>query len=298
MNNKSIELRIKEAFDSAAPDVKGSVISELERERGMEENKVKMPERKKRTSRALKAAGFAAAAILLVLAGLAAIKLAGAPVKEESAYTLPPQRACTQNVSAGTKRLGIPTLVNDYEKADAVCEITVESWLSEDQMNTYHKAKVDKVYKGELPDTITFRQFGCASCPSDFPIFTHGNRLLVFLVEREDLGLEYPDYDRIYELTAHDLSALYIAEAEDGTDYLIDYDVLFSYNTNQKCPEVSLNNVSTPELMAKLVKSIRHSDELLADKLSDGSSPHSDLGEIKVYSLQDFTGLFAGLENE
>lgn len=233
-------------------------------------------------------AGFVICAVMLCFVGCGS---------EKAAYTLPPQRACTQNVSAGTKRLGIPTLVNDYEKADAVCEITVESWLSEDQMNTYHKAKVDKVYKGELPDTITFRQFGCASCPSDFPIFTHGNRLLVFLVEREDLSLEYPDYDKVFELTAHDLSALYIAET-DGTDYLIDYDVLFSYNTNWKCPGITLRNVSTPELISELVKSIRPSDGLLADNLADGVLPHSDLGGVKVYDIREFAGLFAGLENE
>lgn len=232
-------------------------------------------------------------ATLMICASLLCLGGCG---KEEDAYKLPPERRCTQNVSVSTKRLGTPTLVRDYEKADAVCEITVESWLFEDSMNTYHKAAVDKVYKGDIPDTITFRQYGCSACPSDFPIYTHGNRLLVFLVEREDLSNEYPSCDRIYELTAHDLSALYIAKSGDGKGCLVDYAVLFSYNTAKKCPEVSLNNICTQELLSELAKDIRSADELLADSLLNDDMPHSDLGDVKVYDLEDFTALFDRLD--
>ncbi len=240
----------------------------------------------------LRIAAVAAAAVLLAGAVFAAVKLAsGANGPEEEAYVLPPERTCTQNVVSNVKRLGFPTLVKEYADSDAICEITIESWLSEDDMNTYHRAKVDRVYKGELPDTITFRQYGCSACPSDFPIYTHGNRLLVFLVEREDLKAEYPDLGSIYELTAHDLSALYIARAGDGKDYLIDYDVLLSYNTKKKCPGIALDDVGTRELLAELAESVRPGDGLLADDLLNGASPHSDLGSIKVYDLEKLTAL-------
>ena len=239
-------------------------------------------------------------AISLLLLALAFVCCFTGCSEGQAAYTLPPERTCTQDVIVNVKRLGTPTLLKDYREADAVCEITIDSWLFEDSMNTYHRAAVNRIYKGDIPETITFRQFGCSECPSDFPIYTHGNRLLVFLHKREDLDKEYGDkaIDAIYELTAHDLSALYIAKANDGKDYLIDYDVLLSYNTEEFCPEIALNNVRTSELMSELAKDLQSYDGLLAEHLINNSAPRStEFGGIRIYDLQEFISLFPGLEN-
>ena len=211
---------------------------------------------------------------------------------KKSGYPLPPERECKQGIAADSKILGFPSLVDDYKEADAVCEITIESWLSENDVFTCHSAKVDKVYKGELPDTINFCQLGSSTSPSVFPIYTHGNRLLVFL-----LKYDTPDYDNAYALVHSDISALYIANASDGHSYLIDYRMLFSYNTEDKYKDIKLNNVNSQELLSKLAQNISVDDELLANRLLNGEVDRfSEFGGFRVYDLNEYTSLFSTLD--
>lgn len=102
---------------------------------------------------------------------------------------LPPVRTAE---SGGQASLGKSFTFNTaFAEADAVARIEIGDWLGEDNWeedvplgSTYYNAKVLQCFKGNLSETFTLIQDGCSTWTLDnYPLFTAGNELLVFLSE-------------------------------------------------------------------------------------------------------------------
>ena len=215
----------------------------------------------------------AAAAILLVLGAVfAAVKLlpAKSPRQEAAApkdAVLPPAREGKESVAHS--RTALFSLESAFLQADSVCTVTVGDWIGDNGTATYFKAKVDKVFKGDLPDTIELYQIGCEEVTADgFPLFTYGNRLLVFLSPfKPDDGIEA---ENSYELLGAGSAFFYVASAEDGSEYYIDTIGLFSNETMRLCRGLDLtNHADDLALREELVNDVASYDKLIADRIAN-----------------------------
>ena len=107
-----------------------------------------------------------------------------------------------------------------FQEADAVALVRVGDWLGEQDGGfpiTFYKAAVVKSYKGDLPREFTLMQNGgSAGTYEDYPLYTCGNELLVFLRKAD---ADYPD---AYQSVGSFSTVLYAADAVDGTRYYLD----------------------------------------------------------------------------
>lgn len=101
-----------------------------------------------------------------------------------------------------------------FQEADAVALVRVGDWLGEQDGGfpiTFYKAAVVKSYKGDLPREFTLMQNGgSAGTYEDYPLYTCGNELLVFLRKAD---ADYPD---AYQSVGSFSTVLYAADAVDG----------------------------------------------------------------------------------
>lgn len=154
-----------------------------------------------------------------------------------------------------------------FENADAVCLVTIEDWLSECFICTFFEASVDKVYKGELPDKIVIRQ----EANSDFslyntPLFTYGNKLLVFLTVWDSWDEGVQRHDNAYAIMVYGTGYLIYAQDKAGNDYLIDQMGDISYRTKQT-KEAALTDQYSSELIGELIEYIDKQDGELAKSI-------------------------------
>ena len=107
-----------------------------------------------------------------------------------------------------------------FQEADAVALVRVGDWLGEQDGGfpiTFYKAAVVKSYKGDLPREFTLMQNGgSAGTYEDYPLYTCGNELLVFLRKAD---ADYPD---AYQSVGSFSTVLYAADAVDGS-YVINH---------------------------------------------------------------------------
>ena len=107
-----------------------------------------------------------------------------------------------------------------FQEADTVALVRVGDWLGEQDGGfpiTFYKAAVVKSYKGDLPREFTLMQNGgSAGTYEDYPLYTCGNELLVFLRKAD---ADYPD---AYQSVGSFSTVLYAADAVDGTRYYLD----------------------------------------------------------------------------
>ena len=175
--------------------------------------------------------------------------------------------------------IGEASLLRSYSVAEAFQEAT------------FYKAAVVKSYKGDLPREFTLMQNGgSAGTYEDYPLYTCGNELLVFLRKAD---ADYPD---AYQSVGSFSTVLYAADAVDGTRYYLDRFGLMSMReqeTGDSALEQPLSRMpedTVKELRADLEKT----DALLAESLSSGERKNSSF-EAYVYTQDALETLFASL---
>lgn len=147
---------------------------------------------------------------------LAAVLLLSATACAAHEPVLPPSRWGEMQINSMFERYY--SVSDAFQAADAVARVKVGDWQGEDLRNwvTFFDASVQESYKGELPRNFTLVQGGCSEATSpDYPLFTSGTELLVFLRDYDGSGEKYhpiTDYNTV----------LYVVYDEAGGRYFLD----------------------------------------------------------------------------
>lgn len=123
---------------------------------------------------AIKLGAAAAAALILSLAVIAALKLGAKPAPETSVSSTPTAAAPTD--PAVTEPVPTDAHATAYTVSDAVCWVTVGERLSAAKGRAYFRAKVSRVFKGELPESIVLCRDESGEEPASDP-----EKMLVFV---------------------------------------------------------------------------------------------------------------------
>lgn len=259
----------------------------------------------KRRSRLLRIA--AAAAALLVCFG-AAFGIAKAVGSSNNGINLPDQYAFLADTSVPKDAVLPPAQISDgnsdlsyaeilsipalYSEAESVCMLTVKNWLGENNVGTFFEANVERVYKGELPDSIVLFQLGNSRYQmEDSPLFTYGDKLLLGLEEWDS-----SEFDNAYTSAGVDVSMFYAAVDGNGDCFLIDHRGLMSYYTELQCPELELNDhAGEKSLIDELIEYFNSFDKAFAQRLSEYAEEGIDKADfpMHVYSIESIEDLFS-----
>ncbi len=186
------------------------------------------------------------------------------------------------------------TFYEAYQAAEAACILTVKNWLGETDAGTYYEAELGKLYKGELPATFTL--FQCSNSEvvmEGSPLFTYGDKLLVFLVPWSEEG-----YENSYDILGADIAMFYAAASEDGGVYLIDHKGVFSNVNKERDPDTQLtDHVGDEALPNELFDYIGSFDKAMADQLRSYCEATTEHGEsvslpMHIYSLEEIEAVF------
>lgn len=188
------------------------------------------------------------------------------------------------------------SLTEAFEEADVVALVQVGNWLGEQDGGfpiTFYKAAVVKSYKGDLPREFTLMQNGgSAGTYEDYPLYTCGNELLVFLRKAD---ADYPD---AYQSVGSFSTVLYAADAVDGSRYFVDRFGLMTYEELRANPGSATLGQPLSRMPEDTVKELRadleKTDALLAESLSSGERKNSSF-EAYVYTQDALETLFASL---
>lgn len=114
-------------------------------------------------------------------------------VSAQKSIVLPPVRIASATIHGYLyKRY---TFESAFSEADAVARVKVGNWLKEDLETqiTYYEAEVLQSFKGNMASKFIWLQDGCSKGTyKNYPLFTHGNELLVFL--KGSLDESPPEY--------------------------------------------------------------------------------------------------------
>lgn len=171
--------------------------------------------------------------------------------------------------------------------------VRVGDWLGEQDGGfpiTFYKAAVVKSYKGDLPREFTLMQNGgSAGTYEDYPLYTCGNELLVFLRKAD---ADYPD---AYQSVGSFSTVLYAADAVDGTPVLSG-PVRPDEHAERRpgIPPWSAVVPDAEDTVEELRADLEKTDALLAESLSSGERKNSSF-EAYVYTQDALETLFASL---
>jgi hypothetical protein len=209
--------------------------------------------------------------------------------KATQAAVLPP--AQTDGNTGEASYLRSYDIAQLYSGSPAVCLITIRSWLGENGAGTYFEAEVDRVYKGELPDTIVIFQMGNSNYQmEDSPLFTYGDKLLVGLT-----AWEHSDYDNAYDIVGSDIAMLYAAVSKAGETYLFDHRGVLSYNTERDVKEHTFANYADDNaLVDELLDYMDAYDPAICSELRRyyHSSAAGGTMPLHIYSLDEMEAFF------
>ena len=151
------------------------------------------------------------------------------------------------------------TFEEAFEEADLVVHVRVGNWLGEDEYSTYYETKVVTSYKGDCNDEIVLLQDGTSKGTYiGYPLFTHGNEMLVFLKSAVDT-----EYDNAYWIIGGWTTLLDAMEDGTGDVYYVDRSGVLGESI-----DVSLNVASDTNLKKVLYENARKKDELVASVYS------------------------------
>lgn len=126
----------------------------------------------------------------------------------------------------------------DYALHEIAAMVTVGDWLYEDRTASYFEAKVEKVYKGELPETITLAMIGNSqSVEEGFVLFSAGEKLLIF---SRKWGM--PGHEDRNEYEVGSLTAMFIVPDENGNIWLADIKGFIGMQTGKDTECASVKN--------------------------------------------------------
>ena len=169
--------------------------------------------------------GFIRIAALLLCAMLfMATACTGA---EKPISTPEPTEAITPPARKAGKMLvtypyGPYSFTDAFINADAVYALTVGNWLGETDEGlgvTFFEASIERVYKGEELTSIVLVQEGTskATIPG-YPLFTAGNRVLLFLGK----WIDNSEYKNAFHIIGGSASVCDIVELSNGEQFVID----------------------------------------------------------------------------
>lgn len=213
----------------------------------------------------------------------------------------PPVRIGEATGNASFNRLY--SLTEAFEEADVVALVQVGNWLGEKTDGfpyTYYEADALECYKGDIPAHFTLMQSGAStSTYEDYPLYTYGNQLLLFLRHSQtDWGEAYIQYPGAYVNVCAFITMMYAANADDGSRYFVDRFGLMTYEELRANPGSATLGQPLSRMQESTVKELRadleKTDPLLAESLSFGERQNSFL-EPYVYTQDTLKALFASL---
>ena len=206
-----------------------------------------------------------------------------------------------------------------YEDPEAICLVTIGNWLGDNGSGTFIEAHVDKLYKGDLPETFVIYQSACQRVTfTNYPVFTYGDKMLIGVSEHPykvegDLGL-----DKYYYINGEAQGVLYYAADKAGNEYVFDPEAMLSVNT-LRYTDIRFKNYSIvgydsegwsiedTELLNELYEDMDSRDREITeiikyhktmypgkgyrDGVWYGGDP--DFHELYLYSLKDIEEFFA-----
>ncbi len=128
------------------------------------------------------------------------------------------------------------SLTSAFDLADAVAVVEIKSWLFEDKEmhETFYSAATDRCYKGELPESFTLAQNGCSEITYvDYPLFTVGNKLLLFLNYAENT-----EYGNLYWIRGSYTTVMDVVLSDSGEEYIADRFGVTGYETRYETKDI------------------------------------------------------------
>ncbi len=163
---------------------------------------------------------IALAACLAVMAAVG-FGLVNFNKSQEPEVILAPNRVGESQVSSPLERLH--TIHSGFLEAQTVAWIRVGNWLGEDHTlgltgSTWFELEVLHSFKGELPEKIVVKQAGCSlSTEKGFPLFIHGEEMILFLAELPDDA-----YENSYWIIGDYSTVLDVGRDAEGNSYVVD----------------------------------------------------------------------------
>jgi hypothetical protein len=182
--------------------------------------------------------------------------LVGCAASSSEAVVLPPTRIGSSDIKVEFETKY--TFASAISEADAVARIEVGNWLGEDTdlHKTYYEATVLQCFKGDIPNKFTLLQDGCSTATlKNYPLFTNGNELLVFLNKAT-----VTDYDSPYWIIGSFMTVLDVAYDASGTRYYSD-----RYGILGETVDVSKNFSLQDEISAEVYSELVETDSIIAD---------------------------------
>ena len=203
---------------------------------------------------------FFTAAVLMasMLLGLLLASCTGS----KKQVVVPPVRM--SEYPAGSSLGNVPGSIQEaIERSDAVAMVRVGDWLGDSatKMCTLFSAEVIETIKGELPATFTLLQDGSSEFTyRDYPLFTYGNELFLFLTKISDENREFLKLpENTYKITGTYTSVMHLIEL-DGEKYVIPRD----YALLENMPESVKNLAKDEAFLKRAVDELKRSDSILS----------------------------------
>jgi len=187
-------------------------------------------------------------AILLILVGCVGI---------EEQPLMPPERIGTEfTYSPIFERFY--TFEDAYAASDMVAHIKIGDWLyeSEEYWSSLFQAKVINVFSGEEVEEIVLVQDGTSKATyQNFPLFTHGNELLVFLKRST-----WAEYENAYWILGSYTTMLDVLPSDSGDIFYMD-----RYGILGRSIEITENYALKNSLATELQKNAAEMDPMVTE---------------------------------
>ncbi len=199
---------------------------------------------------------------------------------QEKEIVLPPTRYGKVQSAASLSRAY--TLHEAVEEAQIVARVRIGNWLGENTQSnlvgrTYFEAEVLETYKGQLSGSFVLKQYGSTNGTyKGFPLFTHGNELILFLNPSEDT-----EFGDCYFILGTYATVLYVLEDAEGTAY-VDAKI---ENIFASLEEETVNYATDGALKTELSVRVASCDEILSSTIT--MAP-------EIYALEDIEDILKG----
>lgn len=167
-----------------------------------------------------------AGAVMMVLYRKGAFKPSDKPADKSDttpepqiSYVLPPVRTGAEQKVVDPKLGKGMTLESAVKLSEAVLLVRVGDWLGETDEQTLYECTVMEKLKGDIGEKFVLAQDGTSKATiPDYPLFTGGNELLVFLVPSKAQLDAVPEGEKVYELVGSYTTMFYSTALETGED--------------------------------------------------------------------------------
>lgn len=168
------------------------------------------------------------------------------------------------------------SVAENYAQHEIAAIVTVGSWLYEDDSATYYEAKVERVYKGALPETVTLAMVGNSqSVEERFVLLSAGEKLLIFT---QKWGM--PGHEDKNEYEIGPISTLFVALGESGSIWLADIAGYIGMETEKDKACASIKNAAGS------------ASEAVRKYLSNFDPAFESMSIPFICSLEDAVGVF------